>query len=137
MNTTAHGASACVASALLAGLVLALAAPAAAQDWPSWRGRHQTGVSHETGLVSSWSPEGENLIWSAPWVGRSTPAVFDGRVCANGRTGGGIDEQEIVACWNAETGAKLWEHTFSVTNTTVPFNRLKKNSTKAIIELII
>ena len=124
MNTAAHGASARVASALLAGLVLALAAPAAAQDWPSWRGRHQTGVSNETGLVSSWSPEGENLVWSDTWVGRSTPAVFDGRVCANGRTGGGIDEQEIVACWNAETGARLWEHTFSVTNTTVPFNRV-------------
>ena len=124
MNTAAHGASTRVASALLAGLVLALAAPAAAQDWPSWRGRHQTGVSNETGLVSSWSPEGENLIWSDTWVGRSTPAVFDGRVCANGRTGGGIDEREIVACWNAETGARLWEHTFSVTNTTVPFNRV-------------
>ena len=124
MNTAAHGASARVASALLAGLVLVLAAPAAANDWPGWRGRGQTGVSDETGLVSSWSPEGENLVWSDTWVGRSTPAVFDGRVCTNGRTGGGVDEQEIVACWNAETGAKLWEHTFSVTNTTVPFNRV-------------
>ena len=120
MNTAAHG----VTSALLAGLLLVLAAPAAAQDWPSWRGRGQTGVSDATGLVSSWSPEGENLIWSDSWVGRSTPAVFDGRVCANGRTGNGIDEQEIVACWNAETGTKLWEHAFSVTNTTVPFNRV-------------
>ena len=124
MNTAAHGASARVASALLAGLVLVLAAPAAAQDWPSWRGRGQTGVSGETGLVSSWSPEGENLIWSAPWVGRSTPAVFDGRVCANGRTGAGVDEREVVACWDAESGAQLWEHTFNVLNTTVPFNRV-------------
>ena len=124
MNMAAHGGRARAASALLAGLVLALAAPAAAQDWPSWRGRAQTGVSSETGLVSSWSPEGDNLIWSAPWVGRSTPAVFDGRACANGRTGGGIDEREVVACWDAETGTKLWEHAFSVTNTTVPFNRV-------------
>ena len=120
MNRAAHG----VTSALLAGLVLLLAAPAEAQDWPSWRGRGQTGVSDATGLISSWSPDGENLIWSDSWVGRSTPAVFDGRVCANGRTGDGIDEQEIVACWNAETGTKLWEHAFSVTNTTVPFNRV-------------
>ena len=124
MNMAAHGTSARVASALLAGLLLALAAPAEAQDWPSWRGRGQTGVSDQTGLVSSWSPEGENLIWSAPWVGRSTPAVFDGRVCANGRSGNGVDEQEVVACWNADTGAKLWEHAFNVLNTTVPFNRV-------------
>ena len=126
MNMVAHGVSgtARVTSALLAGLVLVLAVPAAAQDWPSWRGREQTGVSGEIGLVSSWSPEGENLIWSDAWVGRSTPAVFDGRVCANGRTGDGIDEREVVACWNAETGAKLWEHTFNILNTTVPFNRV-------------
>ena len=44
-------------------LVLLLAAAAAAQDWPSWRGRAQTGVSDQTGLVSSWSVDGENLIW--------------------------------------------------------------------------
>ena len=124
MNMAAHGVRARVASALLAGLVLVLAAPAAASDWPSWRGRAQTGVSDETGLVSSWSPDGENLIWSDSWVGRSTPVVFDGRVCANGRTGGAGTEQEVVACWNAETGAKRWEHAFSVTNTTVPFNRV-------------
>ena len=123
MNTAAHVAVARVAAAL-AGLLLLQAGPAAASDWPSWRGRGQAGVSDETGLVSSWSPEGENLVWSDAWVGRSTPAVFDGRVCANGRTGEGISEQEIVACWNAGTGAKLWEHTFSVVNTTVPFNRV-------------
>ena len=49
-----------------------------ADDWPSWRGRGHDGVSNETGLVSSWSPEGENLIWFQPYIGRSTPAVFDG-----------------------------------------------------------
>ena len=122
MNTAAYGSK--VAAALLVAMVLCLAAPAAAQDWPSWRGRGQTGVSETTGLVSSWSPDGENLIWSDAWVGRSTPAVFDGRVCANGRTGGGVDEQEVVACWNAETGSKLWQHNYNVNNTTVPFNRL-------------
>ena len=123
MNTVAHSSLARAASAFV-GLLLALAAPAAASDWPSWRGRTQAGVSVETGLVSSWSPDGENLIWSAPWIGRSTPAVFDGRACANGRTGDGVSEEEIVACWDAGTGARLWERTFSVVNTTVPFNRV-------------
>ena len=125
MNTAAHGTARRVAAALVVGLLSGLlSGPAAANDWPSWRGRAQTGASDVTGLVSSWSPEGENLIWSDRWVGRSTPAVFDGRVCANGRTGDGVDEQEVVACWNAETGEKLWQHAFNVLNTTVPFNRV-------------
>ena len=101
-----------------------VAAAAAAQDWPSWRGRAQTGVSDQTGLASSWSVDGENLIWFQEYIARSTPAVFDGRVCANGRTGDGVEKKEIVTCWNAENGSKLWEHTFSVLNTTVPFNRV-------------
>ena len=100
------------------------AAGAEAQDWPSWRGRAQTGVSDLTGLPSSWSPEGENLIWFQPYVARSTPAVFDGRACANGRTGEDVAKKEIVTCWDAEDGTMLWQHTFSVLNTTVPFNRV-------------
>ena len=97
---------------------------ALANDWPSWRGHAQNGVSNDTNLPSTWSVDGENLIWSDAWVGRSTPAVFDGRVCANGRTGNGVTEKEVVACWNAENGTKLWEHSFGIANTTVPFNRV-------------
>lgn len=105
-------------------VTLLISVPAWSQDWPSWRGRSQIGVSAERNLVSSWSKDGQNLIWSDSWIGRSTPAVFDGRACANGRTGNNVSKQEIVACWDAETGTKLWEHTFSVTNTTVPFTRV-------------
>ena len=108
-------------------LLLALSAaatPALGQDWPSWRGPGRNGVSDLAPLVSSWSKDGENLIWSDRWIGRSTPAVFDGRVCANGRTGDGMSKQEIVACWDAGDGTKLWERKFSVANTTVPFNRV-------------
>ena len=110
---------------LIVCMAIALTATVSmANDWPSWRGRHQNGVSDVTGLPSSWSKEGENLIWSDSWIGRSTPAAFDGRVCANGRSGDGIDEKEVVACWSAEDGTKLWEHSFAVANTTVPFNRV-------------
>ena len=106
-------------------IVAALAAPTAlANDWPSWRGPTQNGVSDETRLPSNWSVEGENLVWSDAWIGRSTPVVFDGRVCANGRTGEGVTEKEIIACWSADDGTKLWEHSFILANTTVPFNRV-------------
>ena len=123
MITARLGAPLRVASAVLVG-TLAATSVGLASDWPSWRGRAQTGVSDEARLPSSWSKDGENLIWSDDWVGRSTPAVFDGRVCANGRTGDGVSKAEIVACWNAENGTRLWMHTFSITNTTVPFNRV-------------
>ena len=122
MTKIAHGAALRVA--VVVPCLVFLAAGAVAQDWPSWRGRLQTGVSDQTGLVSSWSPDGENLIWFQEYIGRSTPAVFDGRICANGRTGEDVTEKEIVTCWNAEDGTKLWEHTFAVVNTTVPFNRV-------------
>ncbi len=100
------------------------AGPVAAGEWPAWRGPGQNGVSTETGLISRWSPAGENLLWRAELVGRSTPVVFDGRVCANGRVGQGLHKQEIVACFDAGTGKKLWEHRLDVYLSTVPFNRV-------------
>lgn len=105
-------------------LVFALAQPLSAGEWPAWRGPGQNGVSTETGLISSWSPAGENVAWRADLIGRSTPAVFDGRVCANGRVGQGLHKQEIVACFDAGTGKKLWEKRLDVYLSTVPFNRV-------------
>ncbi len=106
-------------------LLVLLALPALhASDWTSWRGPDGLGTSSETGLVSTWSPEGENLVWKAPIISRSTPVAIDGRICTNGRVGEGIERQEIVACFDADTGEHLWEHRFNVYNTTVPFNRV-------------
>ncbi len=97
---------------------------ARASDWPSWRGPQQTGVSKETGLVSTWSVDGENLIWRADFIGRSTPVVMNGRVYVIGRAGEGLTRQEVVACFDAAIGKQLWEHRFNVFLTTVPFNRV-------------
>ena len=76
MRKAAHGSAASVA--ILCLCLVLIAGAASASDWPSWRGRSQNGVSEETGLVSSWSTDGENLIWFQEYVARSTPAVFDG-----------------------------------------------------------
>jgi len=123
MTKAAHGSFVRVAFAV-ACITFVTTSTLLASDWPSWRGRTQNGVSDETGLVTRWSTDGENLIWFQEYTGRSTPAVFDGRVCGNGRTGDDITKKEIVTCWNAANGTKLWEHTFSIVNTTVPFNRV-------------
>ena len=105
-------------------LALALAVPAVAEDWPNWRGPHRDGTSDETGLVSSWSRDGENLIWKADLTTRVTPIVFDGRACVSGRVGEDLLRQELVACFDAGTGERLWERRFPVYNTTVPFSRV-------------
>ncbi len=97
---------------------------AAAAEWSHWRGPARNGTSPETGLVASWSTGGENLIWRVDFVGRSTPVVFQGRVCANGRAGEGITRQEMVACFDAGTGEKLWERRFNVYHTSVPWTRV-------------
>jgi outer membrane protein assembly factor BamB len=105
-------------------LVVALATAGSASDWAQWRGPERDGASPETGLISDWSPDGTNLLWRTPFTGRSTPVVFNGKVCANGRVGEGITRQEMVACFDALSGAKLWEHRFNVYHTTVPWNRV-------------
>ncbi|MDE0185911.1 MAG: PQQ-like beta-propeller repeat protein [Candidatus Poribacteria bacterium] len=97
---------------------------AAEWNWPGWRGPNQNGVSHETGLISNWSQDGENLMWKADFIGRSTPIVLNGRVYVIGRVGQDITEQEQVACFDAETGKLLWQHRINVFHSTIPFNRL-------------
>ncbi len=110
-----------VCCALLAG---SLIVPAAAQEWPAWRGPHQDGTVEARQLPENWSPAGENLAWKVDFIGRSTPVVLDGRVCVIGRVGEGIHRQERVACYDAGSGDLLWEDRFNVYHTTVPFNRV-------------
>ena len=95
-----------------------------AEDWTHWRGPHHNGVSDASHMISSWSVDGENLIWRAEFCGRSTPIVMNGKVYVTGRSGDGIDKQEHIACFDAETGQLLWEHFNSVSNTAVPHKRV-------------
>ena len=86
------------------------------------------GVSPETGLISNWSVDGENLIWRADFISRSTPIVMNGKVYVFGRSGNGITKQERVACFDAENGKLLWEHHHNVYNTAVPHKRVAWSS---------
>lgn len=105
-------------------LGLLAAGTLAAADWPNWRGPLRTGASPETGLIEGWSTAGENVLWKVDFVGRSTPVVFDGKVCVNGRAGEDVLRQEVVACFDAEDGEKLWERRFTVYHTSVPWTRV-------------
>src|SRR3954467_6029090 len=69
-------------------LISAVSASSAhAHDWYRWRGPEQDGVSREKGIVSKWSPEGENLIWKNEIGGMSSPIVMNGKVYTISRSG--------------------------------------------------
>ena len=109
---------------LICLVLVALPMQAIAGDWPTWRGPNQDGTSAETGLISTWSVEGENLLWQADFIGRSTPIVLNDRVYVIGRVGNDLTEQERIACFDAGTGELIWNYQFNVFHTTISFNRV-------------
>lgn len=114
-----------LALALCLGL---LPAAVRAADWSHWRGPEQTGVARDTGLPDRWSADpaaaGNNLIWKQSVGGRSTPLVQRGRVYIINNVGEGVNEQERVTCFDADTGKLLWEHRFNVWHTDIVSVRL-------------
>jgi outer membrane protein assembly factor BamB len=113
-------------SLFLLSLAFGLALPLEAADWPSWRGVNGDGVSPETGLPEKWSAEGENLLWKAAIGARSTPIVFDNRVCvitlAEPETPSKWQEQ--IACLNADTGEFIFDYRYNVYQTDIPHHRV-------------
>jgi outer membrane protein assembly factor BamB len=111
----------CVTCCLAAGLFMG--SGAAAQDWPEWRGPNRDGTSSEKILPEKWSPAGENLLWKAPYGGRSAPVVWGNRVYVQNSAGKGETLQERVMCLDANTGKVLWERKFNVFLSDVPPHR--------------
>jgi outer membrane protein assembly factor BamB len=71
-----------IACGLLACCCLvAGAALAPAENWPQWRGPDNNGVSHETGLPTTWGAK-TNVAWKAPLPGLagSTPVIWGERI---------------------------------------------------------
>jgi len=117
---------------LVAAAPLAAADPwdAAEMDWPHWRGPEMNGVSRETGLVESWSPRGENVIWKNNELAtRSTPIVMNGKLYALTRAEPETkSEGEQVVCADAATGEILWRNRFNAYLTDVPDTRVAWSS---------
>jgi outer membrane protein assembly factor BamB len=80
--------------------------------WLSWRGPLQSGVSLERGLVTRWTPGGENHLWSLPLKGRGTPVISGDRLFAMGYRGEGEALEEVLVGVDVATGAIEWEHAF-------------------------
>ena len=103
------------------------AAPAAAADWPDWRGpvqdRHYAGPP----LATSFDPEaGTNVLWKSDAAGGiSTPVIVGGRLYTLVRHKPGTQEEaEKVLCLDARTGENLWENVFNVYLSDVPAERV-------------
>lgn len=97
-------------TAALVGLcVSTLAAPVT--GWLNWRGPEQMGASRETGLPGKLTTDG--TLWTVNFPGASTPVIANGRLYIMGYLGEGADLQEGVACFDASTGKKLWQHLFN------------------------
>jgi len=103
------------AIAALWGVMLPLVASAAAsgpiRGWLSWRGPEQTGVSRETTLPEKVSAQ--DALWTMDYPGQSAPVIANGKLYQMGYQGQGQDLQEGVACFDAETGKKLWQQLYN------------------------
>jgi len=87
--------------------LLLLAAPAAADDWPSWRGPQRDGVSAERDLPATWSAE-SNVLWKAPLPGAAgaTPVIAKGRIYL---TSPSADSTQLLLLCLGLDGKTLWE----------------------------
>ena len=93
---------------LAASLLFSCSVHAAVRGWLQWRGPDQSGTTRETGLPEK--VDAKAALWTAPFPGQSAPVIADGKLYINGYLGEGADLQEVVTCFDAETGTKLWEH---------------------------
>src|SRR4051812_48185348 len=93
-------------------------------DWPEARGPNRDGVSQETGLIDKWTLNGQNLLWRAPYGGRSAPIVMGNRVYVQNPAGRGAALQERVMALDADTGKAVWEYKFNIFQSDVPPHRV-------------
>jgi hypothetical protein len=93
------------------GLLFALAVaalPAAAEEWPAWRGPRGDGTSHESGIPIRWS-RNDNIAWKLriPGTGHSSPVIHGDRIflttCLENAG------KRVLLCVDRREGKLLWE----------------------------
>lgn len=89
--------------------VLLAALPAAAEDWPEWRGKGRVGVWSETGLLERFPASGLRVVWKAAiGSGYAGPAVAAGRVFVPDFQ----DGRERALCFDEVSGRLLWNRSW-------------------------
>ena len=84
-----------------------------AENWGSWRGPTQNGISTETGVPTEWSKE-KNVAWrvALPGPAGATPVVWDDRVFLTSVDG----DKLVLLCFSTKDGGELWRREISVGN---------------------
>ncbi len=96
------------------GLVIGLAAPGRAEDWPQWLGPDRSGISKEKGWRSTFGADGPTMLWKTRvGAGYSSVAVSKGRLYTLGNT----SDTDTLLCLNAQTGSLIWQHTYACSAT--------------------
>lgn len=106
---------------------LGLTGAAWGADWPNWRGPENNGMTREKAPITSWSPDGENLIWKIPLEGRTTPVLVKDRLFAilpAGDVNNKVSIQERIVAIDAKSGKIVWEQFFNVFDTDIVQQRL-------------
>jgi outer membrane protein assembly factor BamB len=88
------------------------APPACAEvtGWLNWRGPNQNGSGLEKNLPNEL--DASKALWTADFPGMSTAVAANGKLYIMGYLGEGPDLEEGVACFDADTGKKEWEHLY-------------------------
>ncbi len=89
-------------------------------SWPGWRGPNRNGKSTETGLLSSWEPDGPPLVWSVSTVGKgwASVAVTDGALYTLGKEVAKSEDEPpdvFVIALAVADGSQLWKRVVSKT----------------------
>jgi len=85
---------------------MALAASAAAPDWPQWRGVNRDGKSPDTGLLAEWPQGGPPLAWKATGIGKgySGVSITGGKIFTMGDRQG----SQFIICLDLADRKELW-----------------------------
>jgi outer membrane protein assembly factor BamB len=83
--------------------------PVWSAPWPQWFGPARNGITPEAGWKSAWPPDGPPILWQQTvGTGFSCLSVAEGRAYTLGYGEG----QDVIYCFNAETGEEIWRYTY-------------------------
>ncbi|MGH1363907.1 MAG: PQQ-binding-like beta-propeller repeat protein [Calditrichia bacterium] len=88
-------------------ILMFLAIPMFAQNWPGWRGATGDGLVPDSKLPAQWSSD-ENIAWRLPMPGpaASTPVVWDNRIFLTS-----VENGNLILMAISTEGKELWKKT--------------------------
>src|SRR5690348_12474273 len=101
---------------LISASLLFTIVPAAAEDWPAWRGPRGDGTSTETNVPTKWTAT-DNIAWKVPvpGIGHSSPIVLGDKIfvttCLVDQGTGTQPTARQLLCLNRADGKMAWAQT--------------------------